>query len=117
MKPNILCHLTEGGQVVYEVMETLEPLTELVVQYRDSNNYINNNNEESNRSKFSVNANYDIDDFRTANNEIVPFSFNTRVFSPSRILANLLLIDAIAGIVRGKILVFRYFFSYGCLRF
>ena len=43
LKPNMLCCLTESGQVVYEVIETLEPLTELIVQFKHRNIYMNNN--------------------------------------------------------------------------
>ena len=101
LKPNMLCCLTESGQVVYEVIDTLEPLTELVVQFKHRNIYMNNNNEDLDKRIPGI-PHYPNEMLQSTKNDMVPFSTDITVFSPSRVVANMLLIDAIAGLIGGK---------------
>jgi hypothetical protein len=101
LHPNVECRLTESGQVIYEVLEPLEPSTELIVQFKHLNNYaLNNNNEEFDKS---------IKDNEDCSQEVLGIPFdgilqyprNMNIFCSSHLIANMLLIDAISGIIQG----------------
>ena len=101
LHPNVECGLTESGQVIYEVLESLEPSTELIVQFKQLNDYVlNNNNEEFDKS---VKENQDCpkEILRSPFNGILQYPTNMNIFCSSHLIANMLLIDAISGIIQG----------------
>ena len=109
LHPNIECRLTETGQVVYEAMESLEPSTELIVQFKHPHNpyVINNNNNNNNKERFDkcVNKTHFFspkDALGTSFGDILPFPVDMNIFCSSRAIANMLLIDTISGIIKGK---------------
>ena len=103
LKPNVECRLTESGQIVYEILETLDASTELVVRFRHLTSYLNynnNNNEALDQCVDKMNR-----DSKSAFGPSVygmeSSPIDTAIFSSSRAIANMLLYDAISGIIRG----------------
>ena len=98
---NVECGLTESGQVIYEVLETLEPSTELIVQFKNLNDYVlNNNNVELDKS-VKENQDFPKEVIRSPFNGILQYPTNMNIFCSSHLIANMLLIDAISGIIQG----------------
>ena len=87
MNANLHCYRNKAGQVVYEVLETLEPGTELISKFKFQDTSCNNN---------------DIEDcYKKASNPVNnPTGFN--ILYSSQAIANMLLLDAISGIIKGN---------------
>ena len=87
LNANLQCYRNKAGQVVYEVLETLEPGTELISKFKLQDTSCNNNNMEDCYKKPSSLVNY-------------PTGFN--ILYSSQAIANMLLLDAISGIIKGN---------------
>ena len=107
--PNIEGRLTDSGQIVYEVLKTIEASSELVARFKHQENCITNNNYDDQVDFENYTSNkgqqypkyYDPAGERIC--ERLPFSIGdlTRL-SSSRAIANMLLVDAISAIIKGK---------------
>ena len=84
---NLHCYRNKARQVVYEVLETLDPGTELISKFKFQDTSCNNNNIEDCYKKASSPVNY-------------PTGFN--ILYSSQAIANMLLLDAISGIIKGN---------------
>jgi len=107
--PNIEGRLTDSGQIVYEVLKTIEASSELVARFRHQENCVTNNNYDAQVDFENYTSKkgqqypkyYDPTGERIC--ERLPFSIGdlTRL-SSSRAIANMLLVDAISAIIKGK---------------
>ena len=101
LHPNVECRLTESGQVIYEVLESLEPSTELIVQFKNRNDYVLNNNNEEFDKCIKEDRDCTKGVLGSPINGILQFPTNMDIFCSSHLIANMLLIDAISGIIQG----------------
>ena len=107
--PNIEGRLTDSGQIVYEVLKTIEASSELVARFRHQKNCVTNNNYHDQVDFENCTSNKDqqhpkyYDPAGERICERLPFSIGdlTRI-SSSRAIANMLLLDAISAIIKGK---------------
>ena len=104
MHPNLDCYRNKAGQVVYELLETVEPGTELTVQFKIQDNFKNNNNTEDFYKKEQCIKN----SLGMPFNEVVAQPMDINLLYSSQTIANMLLVDAISGIIKGN---FLYFFA------
>ena len=99
MRPNIDCYRNKAGQVVYEVTENLEPATELIAQFKLHDTLGNNNNNED----FFRNGNNFKNSMETSSTGPIPHPMDVSLLYSSQAIANMLLLDAISGIIKGNI--------------
>ena len=107
--PNIEGRLTDSGQIVYEVLKTIEASSELVARFRHQKNYVTNNNydDQVDFENYTSNKDQQYPKYYGPAGERIcerlPFSIAdlTRI-SSSRAIANMLLVDAISAIIKGK---------------
>ena len=99
MRPNIECYRNKAGQVVYEVTENLEPATELLAQFKLHDTLGNNNNNED----FFRNENTFKNSMETSATGPIPHPMDVSLLYSSQAIANMLLLDAISGIIKGNI--------------
>ena len=106
--PNIEGRLTDSGQIVYEVLKTIEASSELVARFSHQKNCVTNNNYDDQVNFESSTSNKDRQypkygaPIEERICERLPFSIAdlTRL-SSSRAIANMLLVDAISAIIKG----------------
>ena len=99
MRPNIDCYRNKAGQVVYEVTENLEPATELIAQFKLHDTLGNNNNNED----FFRNEKTFKNSIETSSTGPIPHPMDVSLLYSSQAIANMLLLDAISGIIKGNI--------------
>ena len=104
MRPNIDCYRNKAGQVVYEVIENLEPATELIARFKLHDTLGNNNNNED----FFKNKNTFNNTMETSSNGSVAYPIDVSLLYSSQAIANMLLLDAISGIIKGNITYIKY---------
>ena len=107
--PNIEGRLTDSGQIVYEVLKTIEASSELVARFRHQKNCVTNNNYDDQVDFENYTSNKDqqypkyYDPAGERICERLPFSIGDLTgLSSSRAIANMLLVDAISAIIKGK---------------
>ena len=103
MHPNLDCHRNKAGQVVYELLETVEPGTELIAQFKIQDTFGNNNNTEDFYKKELCFKNSMENSF----NKVVTHPLDINLLYSSQAISNMLLIDAISGIIKGMFFSFR----------